>query len=172
MLNADSLILNSENYPLAPVRRYILGRTERTPYSNVTVEALLWMYKEVCTASGVNLELVLTQVVHETGALTSYWSQVPRRNPAGIGVTGEPGKGIWFDSWTESVSAHVGRLLAYRFDVGQGTPYQQRLINTAVSYRPSPRNVGDTLADLATRWAADPDYVTKMIRVSKNIEEA
>ena len=37
--------------------------------------------------------VAVAQMVLETGNLTSFWSQTPRRNPAGIGVTGEPGAG-------------------------------------------------------------------------------
>ncbi|KPV52453.1 hypothetical protein SE17_15460, partial [Kouleothrix aurantiaca] len=112
--------------------------------------------------------------VHETGALTSWWSQRPRRNPAGIGVTGDtkparPIGGAWaqhgavweegcsFASWADhAVPAHVGRLLAYATAPGNRTPSQRALILGAMTVRTLPaqyHGCAPTLAGLEGTWA-------------------
>ena len=91
-----------------------------------------------CKAAGLDPLLVVSQMVLETGNLMSYWSQPPRRNPAGIGVTGQPGAGISFPNWDKAVSAHVGRLLAYALPKDGGTDGQRKLIDEALKVRPLP----------------------------------
>ena len=49
-------------------------------------------------------------MAEETSHLTSFWSQRPRRNFAGIGVTGQPGAGLSFPDLKTAVHAHTGRL--------------------------------------------------------------
>lgn len=116
-------------------------------------------YTRVCAAVGVNPVVALAQMCHETGNLTSFWAARPQRNPAGIGVNGQiryhkpltPNwarngnhweMGISFKEWAiESVPAHVGRLLAYVFPDGQGTPAQMALIDLALTFRGLPSSV-------------------------------
>jgi hypothetical protein len=111
--------------------------------------------------------IAASQMIEETAHLSSFWSQPPRHNMAGIGVTGEPGKGVNFPSATEGVRAQIGRLLAYALKTGTETPGQLSLITEALSFRDLPddrRGVAPTLAGLAgpTRWAADPQYAEKI----------
>ena len=111
-------------------------------------------------------------MILETGNLSSDWSQPPRRNPAGIGVTGEPGAGISFPSWPKAVEAHVGRLLAYALPAGRENSAQRRVIEAALAWRPLPdslRGVAPSLAGLARTWAADPAYAGKICRVANDI---
>ena len=161
------------------VRRFILVRSPRTPYSDTDVDYILSLYKDACLQGGVDLALALTQMVHETAALTSEWSQPPKRNPAGIGVTGglDPNGqplGQWFPTWLDAVQAHVGLLLAYRFPAGEGTAAQKRLISVITGYRGTgiPRGVGSTINEMAIKWAADPEYADKLVSVSAAIEKA
>lgn len=163
MISTNSTILvNTVSVPDAAYR-YILSRTPRTAYSDAEVASIIYMYRESCRTGSVDLLLALAQMCHETGALTSVWSQPPHRNPAGIGVTGAPGVGQSFDSWIDAVQAHVGLLLAYRFPAGEGSDAQKRLINMLLSYRPSaPRGVAVTVGEMASRWAADSTYVTRL----------
>jgi hypothetical protein len=130
--------------------------------------------KYVATSKEVGLDplLVVTQMVLETGNLTSFWSQPPRRNPAGIGVTGEPGKGLSFSSWDKAVRAHVGRLLAYAIPEGEETAAQRKLIKEALAVRPLPSNLrgaAPTLKGLAGTWAADKQYAKKLVRVANEL---
>ncbi|HEX5690315.1 MAG TPA: hypothetical protein VFX76_09960 [Roseiflexaceae bacterium] len=129
--------------------------------------------------ASVNLDwfLALAQMAHETGSLTSWWSQRPRRNPAGIGVTGAtqqgipddpPGpnwawdgakwrEGVSFAGWLEhAIPAHLGRLLAYALSDAQATPSQKNLIAYALTYRPLAsdyRGIAPTITGLNGRWA-------------------
>lgn len=147
-----------------------------TPYD---VALIMNTYREWGDPSGLDWFLALAQCAHETGSLTSWWCQRPRRNPAGIGVTGKkvpgtpdnpPGpdwawheeeqmwrEGLSFAEWaSESIPAHLGRLLAYALPIGAGTSYQQSLIDYALSRRPLPdelRGVARTIIDLNGRWA-------------------
>jgi hypothetical protein len=99
--------------------------------------------------------LVIAQMIHETGNLTSPWSQRPNRNPAGIGVTGVPGAGVKFASWTnDAIPAHVGRVLAYALPEGRGTADQLTLIAKALSYRALPTRMRGSAPTLKQLGAA------------------
>jgi hypothetical protein len=141
-------------------------------YQENAVRNIAHLYDETARAGGLDPLLVVAQLVLETGHLTSEWSQPPRRNPAGIGVTGEPGKGISFPDWKSAVAAHVGRLLAYALPKGTGTDEQKRLVEEALGWRPLPDHLcgaAPTLSGLAGIWAADPEYATKLVRVANEI---
>ncbi len=156
---------------LAATRRYVKARTKQ--YSAANVDYIVALYEDVCRSGGVDAEFALTQMVHETGALTSEWSSPSKRNPAGIGVTGVPGAGLIFDTWPDAVEAHVGLILCYRYPVGQGNPAQQRLIDEMLTHRPgAPRGVATNVAELAVKWAADPEYVTRLTTVNNAIAQA
>jgi hypothetical protein len=116
-------------------------------------------------------------MIEETAHLSSFWSQPPRHNMAGIGVTGEPGKGVSFPTATEGVRAQIGRLLAYALKPGTGTPDQRSLIKEALDFRDLPddrRGVAPTLAGLAGpgRWAADLQYADKIARLANQVTGA
>jgi hypothetical protein len=140
-------------------------------------------YQRIGEQVGLDWFLAIAQMAHETGSLTSWWSQAPRRNLAGIGVTGawrpglpdgSPGPppgpawawsdqlgrwlaGVSFATWgSDAVPAHLGRLLAYALPAGAGDAAQQSLIDHALSYRSLPashRNSAPTILGLNGRWA-------------------
>jgi hypothetical protein len=140
-------------------------------------------YQRIGEQVGLDWFLAIAQMAHETGSLTSWWSQAPRRNLAGIGVTGawrpglpdgSPGPapgpawawseqlgrwlaGVSFSTWgSDAVPAHLGRLLAYALPIGAGDAAQQSLIDHALSYRSLPashRNSAPTILGLNGRWA-------------------
>lgn len=161
-------------------KKYVAFRNPRTPYSDAEVAYVVNLYRDACKTGGVDIELALSQMVHETAALTSDWSQPPKRNPAGIGVTGglDPATGQplgqWFDTWTDAVQSHVGLLLCYRFATNaEGSAGQQRLIRVYTSFRSSPpRGVASTVEEMAVKWAADPDYTKKLVAMSAAISKA
>lgn len=129
-------------------------------YSPSDREAIGGWYAQACAQLGLDLAIVLAQVCHETANLSSALSQRhdrdgrPLRNPAGIGVTGVssqlplPGfvwdadRGVYracvgFRAWaTESIPAHVGRLIAYATRPDQRTAEQQAAVNAALAFRP------------------------------------
>lgn len=175
---SDTILLSAPIDFFAATKRYIMGRTTPTTYSSTDVDYILTLYKEACITGGVDPELGLSQMVHETAALTSDWSQLPKRNPAGIGVTGAVGTdgqpvGQIFPSWLDGVQCHVGLLLCYRFPAGSGNTQQQRLINLCLSYRPgAPRGVATTVTEMAAKWAADPAYADKLSAMSVAISKS
>lgn len=173
---------NESGYLLAPpsgtaeqaIAWFAARSTLYTPYD---ITSIVRAYARIGTAAGVDWFLALAQCAHETGSLTSWWCARPRRNPAGIAVTGAtlpgspeypPGRNwawdgtVWregasFAAWdSDSVRAHLGRLLAYALPAGLGTPYQQELIAYALEVRglsPANRGVALTITDLNGRWA-------------------
>lgn len=158
----------------AQLERHILGRAHGD-YSDANVRGIVRRYVALSRSTGLDPLLVVSQMVLETGNLTSFWSQVPRRNPAGIGVTGEPGAGISFSSWDKAARAHVGRLLAYALARGSENEAQKELIEEALAVRPLPdhlRGVAPTLKGLAGTWAADTRYAGKIARIANEIRDA
>lgn len=125
---------------------------------------------------GLDPVMAVAQCIHETSELdpltgkwrplSSWWAQRPRRNPAGIGVTGEvrpdqPGDirgwvedarsqppiwraGLTFESWDESVRAHTGRILAYALAEGEETDAQREAIAHSLQVRPLSRRMRGT----------------------------
>jgi hypothetical protein len=150
---------------------YLLGRPHGS-YEERQVRTIARLYDETSQSVGLDPLLVVAQMVLETGNLCSFWSQPPRRNPAGIGVTGAPGEGISFPNWKAAVTAHVGRLLAYTLPKDAGNAPQRQLIKKALEVRPLPDDrfgVAPTLNGLAGTWAMDPKYATKLVGVAKEI---
>ncbi len=141
-------------------------------YTDANVRGIVRRYMTTATSVGLDPLLVVSQMVLETGNLTSFWSQVPRRNPAGIGVTGEEGKGNTFTSWDKACRAHVGRLLAYALPDGAENTAQRALIKEALKVRDLPadrRGRAPTLAGLSGSWAMDPKYAGKIVRIANEI---
>jgi hypothetical protein len=155
----------------------------RALYTSDDVITIVNIYQRIGDAVGIDWFLAIAQMAHETGSLTSWWSQRPRRNPAGIGVTGawRPGlpdgsqgpapgpawvwndtlkrwlEGLAFATWaSDAVPAHLGRLLAYALPAGHGDAAQQALIAQALGYRSLPashRGIAPTILGLNGRWA-------------------
>ncbi len=159
-----------------------VGHSDYTAYD---VTSIVQAYQNLGESVGIGVDwfLALAQCAHETGSLTSWWSQRPRRNPAGLGVTGvmadgdgtpatQPGvdwawdasimkwrAGMSFTSWADadgSVPGHLGRLLAYALPEGAGTPEQQALISAALSRRglsAKYRGIAPTIIGFNGTWA-------------------
>lgn len=176
--SADSPILSNSSNSIqgTPEQccRFMLARQHGEYNENDILKTIVPAYFSVCAISGMDPVMLLAQMIHETGCLTSWWSQRPRRNPAGIGVTGrstpqQPGTGAWalrsgawvegisFASWKDdAIPAHAGRLLAYALRDDQANDVQRALIARAIGYRPLPANfrgVAPTWRGLNGRWA-------------------
>ena len=155
------------------LERYLLSR-QHGGYSDDEVRKILGTYMETCKRAGLDPLLVVSQMVLETGNLMSHWSQPPRRNPAGIGVTGQPGAGLSFSNWDKAVRAHVGRLLAYALPAGAETEAQGRLVAEALKARPLPddrRGKAPALKGLAGSWASDRKYADKISGIANEIRQ-
>ena len=154
------------DFPTA-ARRWLKTRPHKVRPDH-ELDALIVCYEQACAATGVSLELAITQMVHETDSYTSLWAQPPRRNPAGMGVTGTilpdgTPAGQWFDTDALGVTAHIGRLLAYLLPAGEGSGPQRRFVDYCLTHQPKPpRAVATNVAEMAAVWAADPDYVSKL----------
>jgi hypothetical protein len=156
---------------LEQVTAYLLARPHGA-YSAAEVKTIAGHY--FAESHGLDPLVAASQMIEETAHLTSFWSQPPRHNMAGIGVTGEPGVGVHFPSAHAGVRAQLGRLLAYALKPGTETPDQRSLIEEALHFRPLPpdrRGVAPTLGGLAGpgRWAADTHYAEKISRIANQI---
>jgi len=171
--------------------RFILARQHGEYNENDLVNSIVPAYFSVCASVGMEPVMLLAQMVHETGCLTSWWAQRPRRNPAGIGVTGrnvpeQPAAGAWalrastwaegvsFSSWKDdSIPAHAGRLLAYALRDDHANDLQRAMIARAVSYRALPasfRGAAPTWRGLNGRWAVPgPIYADKIAEIANKI---
>jgi N-acetylmuramoyl-L-alanine amidase len=156
------------------VNAYMLARPHGV-YSAADVRAIVGDYFTIGGSLGLDPLIAASQMIEETAHLSSFWSQPPRHNMAGIGVTGEPGKGVSFPSAHEGVRAQLGRLLAYALKPGTETPGQNSLIVEALNFRPLPSNLrgaAPTLSGLVGHWAADPQYANKIAQIANQITGA
>jgi len=144
-----SLTIGQPQATLAHAIRYCLSRPHGHYSTWDVAQVILPAYWERCATVEIDPVLAIAQMVHETGNLSSFWSQRPRRNPAGIGVNGEPGAGLSFKDWTtEAIPAHIGRLLAYALPASTGSLTQRLLINEALSFRTLPDYVRGSAPNL------------------------
>lgn len=155
---------------------------------HTSIKAIVAHYWRYGPDYGLDPLILIAQCIHETSErypkptdgykpLSSWWAARPRRNPAGLGVTGEihtgnvsPNplewakddrlgywrRGLSFPNWEESVKHHCGRLLAYALKIGEGTDAQKALIQLALQRRPLPphyRGIAQTLMGLVQTWA-------------------
>lgn len=171
----DAPLLGPATGSAAQASAYLIARSNS--YTSYDIGQIVAAYQAVGERVGLDWFLAIAQCAHETGSLTSWWCQRPRRNPAGIGVTGRiipgtldspPGpewvwdglqwrEGLSFSTWADhAVPAHLGRLLAYALRDDQANSAQRELIAYALGYRPLPtslRGVAPTIVGLNGRWA-------------------
>lgn len=189
----DSPLLGHASTPAERAIHLIVRRGSL--YTPHDIGVIVGYYWGIGPEAGLDPLLAIAQCIHETSAkqphggwwpLSSWWAQRPRRNPAGLGVTGEKrrdppldptgwewdeGSGLWrrglrFASWVVATRAHLGRLLAYAITDAVATPVQQALIAEALALRPLPahyRGVAPTLAGLNRRWAPSATYADKVV---------
>jgi hypothetical protein len=176
MVTADSTILAPPRALSQQAIAYIIARgSTYTPYDVAVIVNYYW---RIAPDVGVDPLVALAQNIHETDNLQSWWAQRPRRNPAGLGVTGETStdpppddekdiwafdeteqlwrKGLSFATWEDSTRAHIGRLLAYALRDEEASDPQRTLIDESLALRPLPesyRGVAPTLRGLNGRWA-------------------
>lgn len=183
MLTQASPILAGSSATAEQAIAYITARG--TPYSPESIVTIVGHYWRLAPSAGIDPALALAQCLHETGAqdpvtgkwlvIASWWSQRPRRNPAGLGVTGrtqpnEPEdaakgwafddrQGLWrhglsFASWEEAVRSQLGRLLAYSLRPDHVNAAQRALMDKSLGRRPFPdalRGTAPTLLQLGAR---------------------
>jgi len=171
LVTPDSALHAAARAPAEKPKQYLLARSHGE-WSDDDVRTIVDFYYTTAGAVGLDPLLVVAQLVEETGHLTSFWSQRPRRNFAGIGVTGNPGEGVSFPDRKTAVHAHTGRLLAYSLPEGTGNQAQNQLINEALSFRSLPADrfgVAPTLKGLVGTWATDAQYAVNLAAVANDI---
>jgi hypothetical protein len=172
-VSADTALLGAPRASVEQMARYILARSHGE-YSEYDVRYILGRYDAECRAVGMDPLLAVAQMIHETGNMSSFWAARPRRNPAGIGVTGltstshpadgtnwayDPASGLWrygvsFPTWDDSVRAQVGRLLAYALTDTQANQAQRALIAEALRWRALPSRLRGSAPTLKPLGAA------------------
>jgi len=126
----------------------------------------LW---RLCSLVGIDPAILFAQAAHETYDFSSAWWQY-RRNPAGIGITGDAEQNAASHIWQngiEAARAHVVHMAVYAHGVAsyvwlELSPFKAldpRLSAvTEAGYAGKVR----TLADLTGKWATDPKYAEKI----------
>ncbi len=167
MVTQDSQILGPPSASPEQAIAYIAARG--TPYSRQAIATIVDHYWRFASEVGIDPVIALAQCIHETSekdpasgrwlAIASWWSQRPRRNPAGLGVTGRVDRaeragagsvwafdertnvwrhGLSFPSWEVSSRAHLGRLLGYALRDDALNEAQRLLLKEALAWRPLP----------------------------------
>jgi hypothetical protein len=177
-------------------------RRRRSLYPDDAVQHIIHLYWTIPPRYGMVPLLLFSQAVAETSAeqanhqwwpLSSWWSQPPRHNPAGIGVTGERTSknphdalhwqldnrsGIWrkgraFVDWDEAVQTHVQLLLHYALLDSEMNPQQLALAEGYFAHTAPAiehiRGKAKTLRGLGGTWAADPVYGTNIANIANSI---
>jgi len=175
-ISASSTILAGPRATRAQLRRHLIARHDANPgqsrLKDSTLADIVNLYADTCSSIGLDPLVAVSQMELETGHLTSKASQPPRRNPAGIGITGPGVPGVSFPTWKKAVRGHVGRLAAYAIPSGKGTPAQKALITEALAVRPldpDKRGTAVRLGGLSKHWAADQQYASKIVKIAKEI---
>ncbi len=145
-------------------------------YTLYDYRSIITSYETTAKIGNINPYIAIAQMVKETDWCRSWWSQRPRRNPAGLGVTGEEttkepaNKNVWsysndshvwkkgysFPSWQVSTQAHIGHLLAYMHKQDDLTEEQQYLVASdprSAFIAPSIRGTVKLLKHLDGKWA-------------------
>lgn len=73
------------DYAVAHAANMSIAMTLRDPFR---AGALVLYYADLCLTAGIDLVLAVCQSWLESRSWSSWWFDSPRRNPAGIGVTG------------------------------------------------------------------------------------
>ncbi len=177
MITADSSIIAPPSGHPEQAIGYITDRG--SPYTPDAITAIVGYYWRFAPPVGIDPVLAIAQCIHETSdqdpttgkwlAIASWWSQRPRRNPAGLGVTGvtqreQPAgagkswafdersrtwrEGLSFPSWEVASRAHLGRLLAYARGDAQLNEPQRSLLQEALAWRPFPAQLRGTAQTL------------------------
>lgn len=164
--------------PQVPCR--VLGShlARRTPWAAENPAAgdqIVACYTAYGQLSGISNLIAFAQACHETAHFTSGW-WLNHNNPAGIGVTGEKGKGNRFATPAEGILAQFAHLLAYAAVDGVLTLTQQRLLpftpRLQLLINGGRRGTADRWVDLGGKWAPSPDYGRKVLAVAEQIAAA
>lgn len=193
-VNPQSNILSLPRATAVQAANYMTRRGVDKSYTSFDVALIASHYWIWGQRVGVDPLVAVAQMVHETGNLNSWWSLRQRRNPAGIGVTGEskfavlrPGadwqwnglkwvRGYAFADWEASAKAHLGHLLLYALP-GTTMPSEAQAQCLAADPRRAGFPVGyrgaaAQLVGLNGRWAVPGTFYADAISTIANAIKA
>lgn len=92
----------------AQMNKYLYDRNPNAP------KDLAKMFLEEGIKEGVRGDIAFCQAIHETDSFRfTGTAQIEWNNPAGLGVTGSPGRGARFPDWRTGIRAQIQHLKAY-----------------------------------------------------------
>jgi hypothetical protein len=122
------------------------------------------LYIQESAREGVNHDVAFAQMILET-AFLKYGGQVhpSQNNFCGLGALDDGRAGASFATPREGVRAHIQHLKAY----GSTLPLRQE--NVDPRFHLVRRGSVMTIEGLTGRWATDPNYGPKILRIIQNI---
>lgn len=167
-------IVASARATAADIERWYVETYDRPVPTDVHL--YLTELDRLCRIVGFDTLLLAAQSVHETDAWQSPW-WVQRRNPAGIGITGDPTQDAASQTWangTDAARGHVAHMISY---AGGVALTMERLdlpsnLHTYDQRWRAPIDAGYTahnLSDLTGRWATDPQYANGIVARANEI---
>ncbi len=144
------------------IMEFMLGFNSQLDSSYI--RRLIKTYLVECSLEGINYEIAICQMCLETGFLR-FGGSVSRfqNNFCGLGATDAFTAGDWFGSMEEGVRAHIQHLKAYASVDPIKTPVVDKRLKRVR------RGTVITVYDLTGRWAADPDYGSKITYLLKKL---
>jgi len=125
------------------------------------------LYREEASIEGVNYDIAFCQMCVETGFLRFGGDVKPSQNNfAGLGAVGGGAEGAKFPSAQRGVRAQIQHLKAY----ASVEPLVQELVDPR--FRFVTRGVAPLVNQLSGRWAADPQYGTKILSILRQLYES
>lgn len=146
-----------------------LARFLKTRNKNVTPKSLSFIarvYVTEASKEGVNSDIAFVQMCLETNWLR-FGGQVSikQNNFCGLGALDGGAKGASFPSVRTGVRAHIQHLKAY----ASYSSLRQRCVDPRFKY--VKRGSATTVEGLTKRWASDPNYHDKLIRLLKELSD-
>lgn len=158
-LTLDSPLLGAPSGSVEQAIAFVEARLPADSEYKNDVRIILEHYWRYAPEVGVDPFLAAAQCIFETDSLRSQWAARPRRNPAGLGVRQEGG--LSFNSWEESVQAHIGQILAFALRDDEANEAQRQMMRRNPRFdkiAPDSRGTIRTIGALSGRWNNDPQY--------------
>ena len=192
-ITPDAPILAAPRATVDQAIAYMATRRTHPSYTKADHSLIANYYWLSASMVGIDPVMAFAQMLHETGNLTSWWSLRQRRNPAGIGVTGETSrakkqpaldwafddaaklwrKGHSFASWDIAIKAHLGHLLVYALPENQLTLAQRQMIvfDPRASVVPASSRGCVTWRGLNGKWAVPgTTYADRIVAIANAIK--
>jgi N-acetylmuramoyl-L-alanine amidase/Mannosyl-glycoprotein endo-beta-N-acetylglucosaminidase len=163
------------------------------PYSAEEIRHIVYTYKHVGEEVSIDWVFALSQNLLETNRLRSWWAAPPRRNPAGLFVTGKAApspsgqhwafdetSGLWkrgmtFEDWDQAIRTHYAYLVHYATTERTMTEAQRAVAEYAPNrvdlQNSSLRASAQQIKGFLKRWATDPNYVLKLTAAANSLSK-